>query len=455
MADPSRRSTRFSMRSKQLGQLLIENGDVQSEQVATALEAQEQQGGLLGQILQQQGVCQPQAIAGALLKQVQVTDIKCEELTVRHDVAALIAREFCEAERLCPFELLGSQLLCIIMGNPLNRRAISQIEQGTHFKVKSFKSTWPKINELIQRTYDAAPAEGEAGTEQAQEEFAIDAGGGDAGPSLDIPPPLEEAMAEPEPLQLDAPEQPQVIPEPAPVARSAPAPAQARPAAKRREPSAEIKIKGFENLDESNAEVIETNRRGLSARPRPATADDVAPRPKVAKVAKVDIDLDKLDIHAGVVVKTGGIEDDEQLEEIAHDGVNHPVPLKLVHDSYFYESGKSPIGERSNELHNLVLELTVAETVAQSIGDLREQRAEEAQKTAGKSRVAAAVSVASPANTDRPLELQPCPATVMAAVPIPEIEFQRFVAKLGEDPVGEWDWQFAAAGPIPVSEYEE
>ena len=52
------------------------------------------------------------------------------------------------------------------MGNPLNRRAISQIEQGTHFKVKSFKSTWPKINELIQRTYDAVPAaEGEAGAE--------------------------------------------------------------------------------------------------------------------------------------------------------------------------------------------------------------------------------------------------------------------------------------------------
>jgi hypothetical protein len=452
MADPSRRSTRFSMRSKQLGQLLIENGDVQSEQIAAALETQEQQGGLLGQILQQQGVCQPQAIAAALLKQVQVTDVKCEDLAVAHDVASLIAREFCEAERLCPFELLGSQLLCIVMGNPLNRRAISQIEQGTHFKVKSFKSTWPKINELIQRTYDGAPVEGDAGGEQApQEELAID--GGDAGPSLDMPPPPEALGGEPEPLQLDEPVQPQEIPQAAPAARAPSAPAQAR--APRREPSAEIKIKGFENLDESNAEVIETNRRGLSAKPRSATPDEVAPRPKAAKVAKVNINLDELDIHAGEVVKTGGIDDDEQLEEIAHDGVNHPVPLKIVHDSYFYESGKSPIGERSNELQNLILEIACADTVAQSIGDLREQRAEEAQKKAGKPKAAVAVSVVSAANTDRPLELQPCPATIMAAVPIPEIEFQRFVAKLGEDPVGEWDWQFAAAGPIPVSDYEE
>src|SRR5436190_21807876 len=98
MADASRRSSRFSMRSKQLGQLLLENGDVQAEQVAEALKHQEQNGGLVGQILQQTGACTDQAIAAALLKQVQVTDIRCDELQVPPDVVELVQRELCEAE---------------------------------------------------------------------------------------------------------------------------------------------------------------------------------------------------------------------------------------------------------------------------------------------------------------------------------------------------------------------
>jgi hypothetical protein len=43
----------------------------------------------------------------------------------------------------------------------------------------------------------------------------------------------------------------------------------------------------------------------------------------------------------------------------------------------------------------------------------------------------------------------------MAAVPMAELEFQRHISKLGEDPVGEWDWQFFAPGPVAVQEYEE
>ncbi len=440
------------MRSKQIGQLLLENGDVQSEQIASSLEQQEQSGGMIGQILQNNGFCSAEAIAAALLKQVQVTDIRCDELTVQPDVAELVSREFCEAEKLCPFERLGT-LVCVVMGNPLNRRAISQIEQNTHFKVKSFKSVWPKIKELIERTYDAQPAEGgeiqlEGGQQQ---EFDIDA------PVIELPaPPQEDSL-------LGEPEQPMEIqePEPVPQPRAQPAARIHRPAPPPQAP--DLKIKGIDDLNEDNAEVIETNRRGLNARPRQTPADEPAPRPKPVKVAKVNIDLENFDINSGEVVKTGGIDDDANLEEIAFDGVTHPVPLKVVHDSYFFENGKAPLGERSDELLLIIGELAVATTVAQSIGELREQQAANPVKppkapartsTAGAQAVAAAAASAT-AVADRPLELQPSPVAVMQAVPIPEIEFQRFTQKLGEDPVGEWDWQFAASGPIAVTAYEE
>jgi len=197
------------MRSKQLGQLLLENGDVQAEQVASALKQQESQGGLIGQILQEMGACTGQAVAASLLKQVQVTDIKCEELAVSPEVAELVPRETCESERLCPFERLGN-LLCLVMANPLNRKAITAIEEKTRLKVKSFKSIWAPINELIQRTYAAAeeaPAEGmddQLTSDDASNlpPLDLDMGSGEAAPAaeeeslnLDMPAPIpiEEA----------------------------------------------------------------------------------------------------------------------------------------------------------------------------------------------------------------------------------------------------------------------
>ena len=126
MADFSRRSSRTSMRSKLLGQLLVENGDCTAEHVNTALAAQEKQGGLLGAILQvNTGLCDANQIAHALQKQVQVTDVQCDDLMLGPDVTGLVTKEFCIHEKLCPFEILGGTL-CVVMGNPLNRKAISE-----------------------------------------------------------------------------------------------------------------------------------------------------------------------------------------------------------------------------------------------------------------------------------------------------------------------------------------
>lgn len=448
MADASRRSSRFSMRSKQLGQLLLENGDVQAEQVASALKQQEQQGGLIGQILQQMGACAGTAVAAALLKQVQVTDIKCEELAVSPEVAELVPRETCESERLCPFERLGN-LLCLVMANPLNRKAITAIEEKTRLKVKSFKSIWAPINELIQRTYTAAE---EAPAEGMDDQLTSD----DASnlPPLDLDMGSGEAAPAEEGLNLDMP-----APIPVEEAAAAPAPTMiAAPKARKRQPEAPAgpNIKGIDNLDESKAEVIQTNTRGLSARTK--RPDDVpAAKPKPEKRAKVNVDLDALDLSSGEVVAGAAEETEEGLEEIAHTPnaarKHYPelVAINAVDDKYFYGDGGAPRGQRSDELLDLIDQLPVAEVIAQSIGDYDMQKREKAAKAAPP--VEKPVLKPTPAN--RPLELQPTPAGSLVAVLISENEFQRSMSQLGEDPVGEWDWQFAAAGPVAVQTYEE
>jgi hypothetical protein len=419
------------MRSKQLGQLLLENGDVKAEQIAQALKTQEQQGGLLGQVLQRMGACSAQAIQAALLKQVQVTDIRCADLAVPPEIAELVPRELCEAERLCPFERLAG-LVCVVMGNPLNRRAITQIEEKTRAKVKSFKAAWPQISELIERTYGGGGAPVEAAPESG-EALPVEM---DLAPA-DVP---VEAVAEPAPVE--EPVAPVAIQpsayQPSPVTGSGLR--RQQPAAQPQEPT----IKGIDQLDESRAEVIETTGRGLRQQERrPVGPAKVKPEKK----AKVNVDLDALDLSGGEVVPVEGEapRDMQELAPVATPPVDQRVAaaglkqFSQVHDGYFYVGGKAPAGSRLQELSDLIDSLPVAETVAASIGEY------EASQKPG------APAVKKP----RPIELETAPATAMKAVPLSDAEFNKLVAGLDADPVGEWHWEFAAPGPVAAVAYEE
>ena len=456
MADQSRRSTRFSMRTKQLGQLLLENGDVQAEQVAEALKIQEQQGGLVGQVLQGMGACTGQAVAAALLKQVQITDVKCDDLNVSSVVVAHVAKEVCEAARLCPFERLGN-LLCVVMGNPLDRKAITQIEERTKLKVKSFKAPWAKINELIQRVYSednqeadsgaAAEGEGDAPLSLEGEEGT----GGYSAP-LDLGDLGSTGMSE-----IESPTIESLTPnEPAPVAASSnQSSKQTLARRKQEEERAEApNVIGMESLDDGKAEMIETNKRGLSQRKNKiAITDDDTPKPKAPKVAKINADLDTMDFTGGDVVGEAS-PDEEPLEEIAAEedaeeaadpaSTGLVLKLKRIEDSYFYADGAAPSGVRSAELLQLIGTLPVAKIVAGSVTDY-EAAAKPKPKPVEKPVLKA----------DRALELQPIPLEAMTAVLISEAEFKKRVATMAEDPVGEWDWKYAAAGPLMAMAEDE
>src|SRR4051812_15131355 len=103
MADDFRNQGRFGSRSRQLGQLLVESGDITSDRLSRAVSAQEASHEMLGKILQREG-CSEAAIAQALAKQIQVTDVRCESFTVPDVVYGLVSRDVCDTEKLCPFE---------------------------------------------------------------------------------------------------------------------------------------------------------------------------------------------------------------------------------------------------------------------------------------------------------------------------------------------------------------
>jgi len=156
-------------RGTPIGDLLIEAGAINSEQLASALRLQQQRGGLVGQILVEMGACRSEDIAAALAKQFRFTQVDMATVVPRFDALLHLTGQKCRDLKLIPFERLG-QLLCVAMVNVLNRKAITQVESLTRLKVKAFTSAWPEIQAAIDKYYTPEVEECAAKVEQLRTE---------------------------------------------------------------------------------------------------------------------------------------------------------------------------------------------------------------------------------------------------------------------------------------------
>ena len=459
MADQSRRSSRTSMRSKPLGQLLAENGDVSTAQVSQAVRAQEEQGGMLGAILQRMGACGPEAIGQALSKQVQVTDIQCEDVDVARDAVKLVPREFCGKEKLCPFEKLDN-LLCVVMGNPLNRKAISEIEGMSRMKVKAFKAPWPKISELIDRAYSSerAPAQSPAKSRQPVEDLSFDLQDVPAvkpGKKVEIESPADEDFIIPAAELDENPAGPTGILEipvdniRLPSHAGMPAQAIAKP------PPVQPKIKGLDDLDFTGGELVDVVPRKIGGVAAPA-------KKAALKIAQVNVDLDRFD--ASAATETFGTQPPEAdaMEEIQHRQIGAAedrnagpalVALKIVPDGYFYAGTAPKNAPRSDDLMDIIEALPVAEVVAESLAEFKQKKSPATPAHTSESDSWSALAASGMAGNR--MNLQRAPVTPMAAIRLGEGEFQKLTLTQVEDDLGEWDWNFASMGPVPVDAFEE
>ena len=443
MAQSNNRSSRSSMRSKQIGQLLVESGDASTEQIAMALKSQEAHGDMLGVVLRNMGVCNENAIAQALAKQVQVTEVQCPELTADAHALEGVSKEFCLHEKLCPFESLAG-LRCVVMGNPLNRKAVNDIESMTRTKVKAFKAPWHDIQALIERSFDGA----QSAASHESDPLALD-----DDPDI-IPPsgPLHQPAGPTGILEIplddqdDQDNQDDEIPLQDESEEEVPAP---QAPAKVKPPMQTI-IKGLDSLDSGQAEIFEMTKRP-AASTKPSAAKPVSQR-----IAKVNVDLDKFDLQNPSETIDMPAREHELMDEIEHNTFRGEdarsqtevlAALKLVPDAYFYSGLAPKNAPRTEELMDIIEALPVAEVLAPNI-QAYENSKNGAQSDANERPASGLLS-------KNRIELQRAPATPMAAIRLGEGEFHKLTLISAEDPVAEWDWKFSAPGPVTVEPFEE
>ncbi|MFH1593761.1 MAG: hypothetical protein ABID09_03570 [Candidatus Omnitrophota bacterium] len=140
---------------KQLGELLIERGVITGAQLEKAIKVQNEKGGLLGQILVVLGFTKEEEIAQALTVQYGFPYLPLQNYELNKEIVNImpenVARQYC----LVAVDKLG-ETLTIAMSNPLNVKAIEDLELLTKCKVQVFVSTLTDINTAINKFYGEA-----------------------------------------------------------------------------------------------------------------------------------------------------------------------------------------------------------------------------------------------------------------------------------------------------------
>lgn len=138
--------------NKHLGELLVERGVINREQVAMAMAYQNEKGGLFGEVLVELKFATEEDIAQALTCQYGFPYLPLSNYEIDAEVIKSVPENVCRQFCLIPIDKIGKSLT-LAMSNPLNRSAVEDVELITGCTIQTFVSTSSDIKEAIENYY--------------------------------------------------------------------------------------------------------------------------------------------------------------------------------------------------------------------------------------------------------------------------------------------------------------
>jgi type IV pilus assembly protein PilB len=167
-------------RKSRLGELLIDAGNLSSEQLETALERQKTQKLPLGQLLVKLGYITDDAMRMALASQVGVPFIDLDNTAIDPGLGRVLNKNFARRHVLVPVAQQG-RTLTIAMDDPTKRALVDDITRMTGLTVTVVTSSNLGLQRALKRLYDD-----ESGpVESAPADPAANKGGGKPMPGSD------------------------------------------------------------------------------------------------------------------------------------------------------------------------------------------------------------------------------------------------------------------------------
>ena len=137
---------------KQLGELLIEKGIIDRQQLDKALTIQQEKGGLIGEILVELGFAKEEDIAQALTTQYGFPYLPLANYEINPEIISIIPSRVARQYLLIPLDKIGNNLT-VAISDPLNIHAIEDVELISGCKVQIFVSTSSDIKNAIAKYY--------------------------------------------------------------------------------------------------------------------------------------------------------------------------------------------------------------------------------------------------------------------------------------------------------------
>jgi len=141
--------------NKHLGELLIERGVINHEQLNTAIDYQKEHSGLLGEVLVELKFATEKDIAQALTCQYGFPYLPLGNYEIDEEVINSVPENVCRQFCLIPIDKIGKSLT-LAMSNPLNVQAAEDVELITGCTVQTFVSTSTEIKQCIDKYYKSS-----------------------------------------------------------------------------------------------------------------------------------------------------------------------------------------------------------------------------------------------------------------------------------------------------------
>ncbi|MFT5234005.1 MAG: type IV pilus assembly protein PilB [Candidatus Krumholzibacteriia bacterium] len=140
------------VKTKRLGQILVDAGIITEEKLDMALQEQRQTGEKLGMAMQRLGICSEKEIAKVLAGQAGVECVELSAVEVDANALALVARDFSEQRSILPLSLAGSTLR-VAMANPLDLPTTDELSRMTGKYIEVVHAPESEIKDALVRHY--------------------------------------------------------------------------------------------------------------------------------------------------------------------------------------------------------------------------------------------------------------------------------------------------------------
>jgi type IV pilus assembly protein PilB len=139
---------------ERLGQLLVRNNIITTDQLQKAVEQQKSSGGRLGQQLTRLGFLSETALTDFLSQQYSVPSINLNEYEIDKAVLKYVSADIAKKHLVIPISRTGASLI-VAMADPSNMQVIEDIRFMTGFKVDAVVAAEPDIIEAVKKYYGA------------------------------------------------------------------------------------------------------------------------------------------------------------------------------------------------------------------------------------------------------------------------------------------------------------